>query len=333
MILDAEWDVVVVGGANMDYLARGPSLPKPGDTVQGTQFQQAPGGKGANQAVAAARLGAQVALVSRVGTDECGDIVLRRLVVEGVDTRFVLRDRHAPTGVAVIQVDARGEKQILTAVGANEWLAVGDVEAAASAIRNARVVLMQLEVPVNTVVMAARIGREAGAQLILDPAPPTALPDELFEILDVIRPNADEAEVLTGVKVTDRRTARDAASRLLARGVGAAVVQAGSEGDLVVWGDGEHWLPRILVESVDSTGAGDAFAGALAVMIAEGRPLVQATRFASAAAALTTTKLGAQAALPHRNEVFELIDRIEPERAESVMDPEEMEEQNEIRER
>lgn len=314
MTRDARWDVVVVGGANMDYLARGPSLPTPGATVQGSEFQEAPGGKGANQAVAAARLGARVALLARVGEDERGNAILERLAAEGVDARFIGRDRSAPTGVALIQVDARGEKQILTAPGANERLGVGDAELAAPAIRSARVILMQLEAPLDTVIVAARFGRDAGARLILDPAPPTKLPDELLGILDVIRPNAGEAEVLTGVRVTDRRTARDAAVRLLARGVGAAVVQAGSEGDLVVWADGEHWLPRIPVESVDATGAGDAFAGALAAMIAEGRSLTEAGRFASAAAALTTTKLGAQAALPRREDVLALIEQRRPAR-------------------
>jgi ribokinase len=225
-----------------------------------------------------------------------------------------MRDGDAPTGVAVIQVDARGEKQILTAPGANERLGVGDVEAAAPAIGSARIVLMQLEAPLDAVIVAARLGRDAGARLMLDPAPPRKLPDELLGILDVIRPNAAEAGVLTGVKVGDRRTAHDAAVRLLARGVGAAVVQAGPEGDLGVWADGEHWLPRIPVESVDATGAGDAFAGAFAVMLAEGRSLAQAGRFASAAAALTTTKLGAQAALPRREQVLALLEQTRPER-------------------
>jgi ribokinase len=300
-------DIAVVGGANMDYLARGPRLPTPGDTVQGSEFQEAPGGKGANQAIAAARLGARVAFVARVGQDAPGDAVCERLAAEGVDARYVARDRDSPTGVAVIHVDARGEKQILTAPGANRRLGVSDVQLAAPAIRSARVVLMQLEPPVATVTAAAELGRSAGALVMLDPAPPAELPEELFGMLDVIRPNAGEAEALTGVEVADQRTARDAARRLLERGVGTAVVQAGSEGDLMVWGGGECWLPRIPVKSVDATGAGDAFAAAFAVMLAEGRALPEAGRFASGAAALTTTKLGAQAALPRREEVLALL--------------------------
>jgi ribokinase len=303
----AEWDVVVLGGANLDYLARGSRLPRPGDTVQGDEFQEAPGGKGANQAVAAARLGARVALIARVGDDARGTALLERLLAEGVDARHVLRDSQAPTGVAVIQVDRRGEKQILTAPGANRSLSVEDVERAAPALRAARVALFQLETPLESVTAAARVAREAGARVVLDPAPAVPLPDELLRMLDVIRPNAGEAQVLTGAAVSDRASAGAAARQLLARGVAAAIVQAGNDGDLLVWSDDELWLPRLPVESVDSTGAGDAFAGALSVMLAEGRPLPEAARFASAAAALATTKLGAQAALPRREAIQALL--------------------------
>jgi ribokinase len=301
------WDVVVLGGGNMDYLARGPSLPGPGDTVQGEAFQEAPGGKGANQAIAAARLGARVALIARLGDDARGAAVIERLTAEGVDTRHVIRDPDAPTGVAVIQVDRQGEKQILTAPGANRRLSAADAERAGAALRAARVALFQLEAPVGTVVAAARIAREGIARVVLDPAPAVPLPDELLRMVDVVRPNAGEAKVLTGVEVTDRASARRAAERLLARGAGAACVQAGEGGDLLVWRDGEEWLPWYRVESVDSTGAGDAFAAALSVMLAEGRPLEVAARFASAAAALTTTKLGAQDALPSREAVLVLL--------------------------
>jgi ribokinase len=301
------WDVVVLGGANMDYLARGPSLPGPGDTVQGEDFQEAPGGKGANQAVAAARLGAHVALIARVGGDARGAVMLEHLAAEGVDSRHIIRDPDAPTGVAVIQVDQRGEKQILTAPGANRRLSAADAERAGAPLRAARVALFQLEAPVETVMAAARIARGAGARVVLDPAPAVPLPDELLRMVDVIRPNAGEAKVLTGVKVTGRASARRAAECLLARGAAAACVQAGEGGDLLVWRDGEEWLPWYRVESVDSTGAGDAFAAALSVMLAEGRPLEVAARFASAAAALTTTKLGAQDALPSRQAVLVLL--------------------------
>jgi ribokinase len=259
--------------------------------------------------VAAARLGARVALVARVGDDARGAALLERLTGEGVDTRHVVRDPQEGTGVAVIQVDRRGEKQILTAPGANSRLSVEDVERAAPTIRASRVTLFQLETPIETIVTAARIADQTGAVVVLDPAPAVPLPDELLRMLDVIRPNAGEAQVLTGVTVTDRRSAREAAWRLRERGVGAAIVQAGDEGDLLVW-SGELWLPRFSVDSVDSTGAGDAFAAALSVMLAEGRPIDEAARFASAAAAITTTKLGAQAALPRRDAVVALLRHI-----------------------
>ena len=303
----ATYDVVVVGGANVDYLVRGPALPTPGATVRGTEFQEAPGGKGANQAVAAARLGAHVALVARVGADRRGDDLLERLAAEGVETCYVVRDQSERTGVAVVQVDARGEKQILTAPGANLRLGVGDVEAAGPLIRSARVLLTQLEAPLDTAMEAARVAHDAGARVVLDPAPAIPLPDELLRLLDVIRPNAGEARVLTSVEVRDRASARRAADVLLARGAGAAVVQAGGEGNLLVWSSGEYWLPHIPVVSVDATGAGDAFAAALAVQLAEECSLPEAGRFASAAAALATMKLGAQAALPGRAEVLALL--------------------------
>jgi ribokinase len=303
----------VVGGANMDYLARGPKLPTPGDTVRGSEFEEAPGGKGANQAVAASRLGARVALIARVGADSRGDAIVERLQSEKVDVRFVLRDDDVPTGVAVIQVDERGEKQILTAPGANLRLSTDDVLGGAVAIRAARVVLAQLETPLETVIAAAHLGREAGARVILDPAPPTPLPDELLRLVDVIRPNAGEARVLTGVPVRDRTSARKAAQVLLERGVGAVAIQAGDAGNLLVWRGGERLFAKVPVKSVDATGAGDAFAAALVVMIADGRTLEEAGPFASAAAALATTKLGAQAALPRREEVLALMARGEQE--------------------
>jgi len=303
----AAFDVVVVGGANIDYLVRGPRLPGPGATVQGEQFQEAPGGKGANQAVAAARLGAHVAFVGRVGADAIGDALIERLRAEGVDTRFVTRDHEAHTGVAVIQVSHDGQKQILTAPGANLRLSVADVEAATPAIRATRVVLMQFEVPMDTVVMTARLARDVGALVVLDPAPPAAVPDELLRLVDVIRPNAAEAEALTGIRVVDADSASQAAERLRARGVGAAAIQAGDDGDLVVSAEGRVWLPHIPVERVDSTGAGDAFAAAIAVGLANGMSLGDAAHIANAAAALTTTKLGAQAALPRREAVRRLL--------------------------
>jgi ribokinase len=301
---------VVVGGANFDYLARGPALPRPGETVQGERLLEGPGGKGANQAVAAARLGARVALVARVGADDRGRALLDHLRDDRVDTAHVRSDPAAGTGVALVQVDRRGQKQIMAVPGANLGLTVADVRAAAGTIEAARVLLVQLEIPLECVAEAIRIARRAGARVVLDPAPPTALPDELLGLVDVIRPNASEARALTGIRVSDRASARRAAQALLERGVGAAAVSAGARGNLLVWAGGECWLPKIPVEAIDATGAGDAFAAGLAVALAEGRTLAEAGPFASATAALKTTRLGAQAGLPRRDEVDAFVRRV-----------------------
>lgn len=304
-------DVVVVGGANADFLVRGRSLPKPGTTVDGDEFQEAPGGKGANQAVAAARLGASVALLARVGSDRWGNTILSTLKAEHVDVREVSVDPTLPTGVALVMVDAEGEKQIMTAPGANRRLTAEHVERAAHLLANTKVVLLQLESPLPAIEAAVRLGRAAGARIVLDPAPPRGLPEDLLRDVHVIRPNANEAQVLTGVDVTDERSARQAARNLLNRGVGAAIVGAPG-GNLLASPDGDRWLPHLDVKAVDATGAGDAFAAALAVSIARREDLVDAARFANAAAALKTTKLGAQAGLPRRDEVNQFLSESRP---------------------
>ncbi len=300
-------DVVVVGKANMDYLVRGPRLPAPGQSVNGDAFQEAPGGKGANQAVGAARLGARVALVARVGKDARGAAVIEALRKEGIDVTHVREDPSAATGVALCQVGGSGEKQILSAAGANARLTAADVRASAALFEGARVVLCQLGVPLEAVSEAVRLGRAAGAIVVLDPGPPAPLPDELIAQLDLIRPNTSEAQILTGIRVRDRLSAREAAADLIRRGAKAAAVQAGEFGDLLAWPGHEVWLPRFEVKRVDATGAGDAFASAFAVALAEGKTLAEGGPFASAAAALATTVLGAQAALPTRAAVLELL--------------------------
>jgi ribokinase len=305
-------DVMVVGGINTDYLVKGERLPARGETLQGEVFQEALGGKGANQAVAAARLGCRAGLIARVGSDERGDRMLDRLAAEAVDLSYVRRDPDALTGVALIFVDSSGEKQILTALGANRRLGEEDVGPAREVIASTKVLLAQLEVPVPAVGLALRLARTAGVRTVLDPAPAVALSDDILRLVDVIRPNASEAETLTGVPVPDVASARRAAGVLLDRGVGAVVVQAGEAGDLLVTATEERLLPRLPVERVDATGAGDAFAAALAVGLAEERPLIEAAALGNAAAALATTRLGAQAGLPRRKEVLELLQGASP---------------------
>ena len=290
------WDVVVVGGANTDYLVRGKRLPQPGETLEGDVFQNAIGGKGVNQAVAASRMGARVAFVGRVGNDGRGDQIIEGLDREGVDTSFISCTDHGPTGVALVMVDDKGEKQILTAPGVNRDMRIEDVERAATAIRSAKVLLTQLEVPVKVVHAALRVARASGVTTILDPAPAHPLAPAFLRHVDIIRPNSGEARALTGIECRNRSSARQAAQALLSKGAGTAIVQAG-----------ERWLPHIPVRSLDATGAGDAFLGTLAALLARGNDLATSSRFANAASALATTKLGAQASLPAYAEVLSLL--------------------------
>lgn len=309
----AQLDVLVVGGANYDVLIKGPALPAPGETVVGRELHEAPGGKGANQAVAAARLGARTAFVGRVGNDDRGRRVLRKVAEEGVAVEHCVVDREAPTGVALIAVDDRGEKQIVTAPGANLRLAPSDLERAAALFAGTKVVLLQLESGLATMLAAARRARAAGALVVLDAAPPVPDAGELLAIVDVVRANGAEARLLTGIQVRDIDSAREAALALRRPGNGAACVATG-DGDLMVFGDGgESWFPRQRVHAVDATGAGDAFAAALAVSLAEGRSLVDAGWLGCAAAAIKTTRVGAQAGLPRRAEVDQLVTEIRPQ--------------------
>ena len=301
-------DVVVVGGSNFDYLVRGPRLPTPGSTVEGADFQDAPGGKGANQAIAAARLGARVAFISRGGRDEQGKRVVGRLRQEGVQLSALSRDRVARTGVALVLVDQSGEKQILTAPGANRNLTGREVSGHRQLIARAKVLLIQLEVPRAAVARAIGLADAAGVLTILDaaPPPPRHLPNGLLRRVHLLRCNADEATALTGISVTGRASARRAARSLLRRGVGAAIVGA-KGGNLLCSADGDVWFPHLPVDVVDLTGAGDAFSAGLAVELSRGASLADATRFAAAAAAAKATVLGAQAGLPRRRRVLKLL--------------------------
>jgi ribokinase len=300
-----KWDILVLGGANMDYAIRGPELPGAGRSVQGELFNESPGGKGANQAIAAARLGAKVALIACIGRDKRGEAILQALKAEEVNTDFVVRHPNEPTGVVLIHIDAQGEKQTMAIKGANSHLGTEDLPQ--QALQAAGAILAQLEIPMDTVLAAARQAKAAGASFILDPAPPLHLPDELLSLADLVKPNSFEAEFLTGIKVSDRGSAREAAMRLRERGAKAVAVQAGSQGNLLVWEGGESWNAHLPVNSVDTTGAGDATAAALALALVEGWGYEKAGPFANAAAALATRKMGAQAALPSRAEVLQFL--------------------------
>jgi ribokinase len=291
--------LIVVGSSNTDLIVRAERLPCAGETVLGGDLATAAGGKGANQAVAAARLGARVTFVGRVGTDMFGQQALAGLERDGLDLRFLRRDASAPSGVALIVVDAQGQNLIAVAPGANHRLTPADVEAARPALAEAQVMLLQLESPLETVLAAARAGRAAGLTVILNPAPAQPLPAALYEALDYMTPNEHEAAMLTGLAEPQA-----AAADLLARGVGTVIVTLGVAGALVAARSGEvlH-VPGFQVQAVDTTAAGDAFNGGLGTALARGLALPEAVRYAHAVAALSVTRPGAQPSLPTQAEV------------------------------
>ena len=294
--------IVVVGSLNMDLVVRSPRHPQPGETLLGTEFHTFPGGKGANQAVAAARLGGQVKLIGRVGADAFGAALLQTLSQDGVDTRHVEPLKEAPTGVALITVDDAGQNTIVVVPGANGELSPPDLLAAESAFEGASVVVMQLEVPVLTVTYAADLARRHGARVVLNPAPAQPLSAALLRQVDALIPNQSEAALLTGCAL-----AGDAARRLLASGVRSVIVTLGEDGVLIAEGETATHLPAHRVSVVDTTAAGDAFVGAFAVALAEGRTVHEAAAWGTAAGALAVTRAGAQPSLPARAELEQFV--------------------------
>lgn len=295
--------VCVVGSSNIDLTFRTARLPKPGETLAGQAFQLGFGGKGANQAVMAARLGASVTMIGRVGRDLFGEQTRHNYQQHGIDTTHVLSDAGRPTGVASIVVDDAAQNCILLVAGANAGLSPADVRAAASAIESAEVLLCQLEVPMETTREALGIARAAGVRTILNPAPAAPLPDELLRLADLCIPNETEIELLTGQRVTTPAEAEQAARVLLRRGAGALLVTLGPQGVLLVEGRTVEHLPSVPVAAVDASGAGDAFIGSLAVFLVKGLPLREAARRANIAAALSVTRPGTQASFPSRTEI------------------------------
>jgi ribokinase len=303
--------VVVVGSLNMDLVVEVPTIPEPGETVLGDNFATFPGGKGANQAVAAARLGAKVSLIGRVGADSFGDQLLDNARAEGVDVTGVGVDPDAATGVAMISVDKSGQNSIAVASGANFRLTADHVQRAWDRLVQVDVLVMPLEIPLETVIVAAELAKKSGARVVLNPAPARSLPGRLLSLVDVIVPNEPEAAQLTGKSVHNHTEAKVAASSLLDSGVGSVVLTLGARGALILDGrqdtSTEYYLAPHHVEVVDTTAAGDAFVAALAVALGEHKSLQEAAAFANAAGALTVTKSGAQPSLPLRAEVVQLL--------------------------
>ena len=298
--------VVVVGSSNTDLVARSPRIPVPGETVLGDDFSTCSGGKGANQAVAAARLGADVTFIGNIGLDDFGEAAIDGLAAEGINIDNVRRDEEYPSGVAIIVVAEDGENSIVVIPGSNAELNVDDVEYAAEAIKGADVLLTQLECPLDTVVRALQIAKEAGVLTILNPAPALELSDEILSLVDWITPNETEAGRLTGVEVTSEETAAEAGQVLVDRGVKNVIVTLGEDGAMLVTASHElHAHSPIVVSPVDTTAAGDAFNGALAVALAREDGVGDAIRFACTVGAICVTRFGAQYSLPTLKEVEE----------------------------
>ena len=299
--------IVVFGSINMDLVARVPRLPAPGETLTGHGFFTVPGGKGANQAVACARLGATTRMIGRVGDDAFGGELRGSLQGYGVDTSGVAVHPGAASGVAVITVDDAAENEIIVVPGANGVVCREDLDRLEAALDGARVLLLQLEVPLDAVVAAAEMGRRRGVTVILDPAPAQPLPEALYAAVDILTPNESEAAALVGFPLDDPGAIARASQMLLGRGARSVIVKLGGKG--AFWSNGTEsaHFPAFRVEAVDSVGAGDAFNGGLAVGLGDGLDMAAAIRWGLAAGALSVTRSGAQPSMPDRAAVVEML--------------------------
>lgn len=299
--------IVVIGSSNMDLVVKSARIPAAGETILGGDFLMVPGGKGANQAVAAAKLGARVYFVARLGNDLFGRKSLENFRLGGLDATYVSLTSDAPSGVALITVDEAGNNAIVVAPGANARLSPDDVRRAEAEIRSAGAVVAQLEVPLATVQCAAEIACKAGVPFLLNPAPAQPLDGSLLGKVAVLTPNESEAQILTGIEVVDDDSARKAARKLLEAGAKAVIVTMGARGFLLAEDGATEFVPAMKVKAVDATAAGDAFMGSLAVGLAQGQNLREAALFANRVAAFSVTRLGAQTSMPTRQELDEFI--------------------------
>ena len=295
--------VLVVGSLNMDLVMRTPRLPEGGETLTGHEFSTLPGGKGANQAVACARLGAKVAMIGQVGNDGFGTTLRDGLAADGIDVNGVLQTSAVGTGVAMILVEDIGQNRIVLAAGANGALTPDDIEAQAALIGGAAMLVLQLEVPMPVVERAIAIAHNAGVPVLLNPGPAKPLAEALWSQIDILIPNESEAELLSGIAVTDAASAYTAARVFRQRGVKCVLITLGANGVAVIDDAGERHLPAHVVKAVDTTAAGDTFIGGLTAGLVEGMAMDEAVALGQRASALCVTRHGAQPSIPYRREI------------------------------
>jgi len=295
--------ILVVGSTNTDMVVKSARLPRPGETILGGTFLMNAGGKGANQAVAAARLGAQVTFVCKTGNDIFGQQSKQLFADEGIDTSYVFSDAEHPSGVALITVDAQAENCIVVASGANAYLLPDDMKNASDAIEQSDMVLMQLEIPMETIEYVANIAHAQGKTVILNPAPAQPLSKSLLQCVNILTPNETEASMISGVTVTDVASACEAARAICVMGVQTVIITLGAKGALIYTNEFQAEITAPKVEAVDTTAAGDVFNGALAVALAENREITDAVQFACKAASISVTRIGAQASAPYQKEM------------------------------
>lgn len=299
--------IVIIGSANTDLCVRTPKIPRPGETVMGDEFRIVSGGKGANQAIAVARLGGDADFVARLGKDMFGDRLLANYRADGLSTAYISRDESSASGVALISVDMQGENSIVVAPEANSRLSPIDIDNAMPAIREAGYVLIQLEIPLETVEYAIRKAYAVGAKVILNPAPAATLPADVYKYIYLITPNETEASILSGLKVDNEADAAVAAEKLMSLGVENVIVTCGAKGSLICTETGCDLVHARKVKAVDTTAAGDVYNGALTVALAEGKSLHEAAEFATCASAISVTRFGAQDSVPTRREVEAML--------------------------
>jgi len=295
--------ILILGSSNVDFILRVPRFPNPGETITGENLITVFGGKGANQAMAAKRLGGEVAFITKLGTDPYGKSYCQYLIKNGLDPQYLLTDKKLPTGVALIELNPRGENRIIVSPGANGALTGQDLKSLPLAWRNTAIFVTQLEIPLPTVKAALSIAKKNGAITILNPSPPTLLPSGVLPLVDFLVPNEWEAQLLTGIKIKKRADVPKIALNLLQMGVKNVIITLGPEGLLCKNAKEEIWMKAFRVKAVDTTAAGDAFMGGLACGISAGQPIIAALKLASAAGALAATKLGAQPSLPNKKQV------------------------------